>query len=236
MRIAITGGTGTVGREVALALYDRGHEVRMLARGGPIRVDLTDGTGLPEALAGVDAVIDAANGQKRELLVNGTANLLEAERHAGVGHHVAISIVGSDRAPGSYYKLKREQEAVVKAGGIPWSIVRATQFHPLVDAILSKAARFGIAPSGKALIQPVDPSEVARVLADTVEAGPTHAPAEFAGPEILTLRELTRQWRCIRRSHALPLHIPVPSALRDGALTSETASRGTTTFARWLAA
>jgi uncharacterized protein YbjT (DUF2867 family) len=155
MRIAITGGTGTVGREVALALYDRGHEVRMLARGGPIRVDLTDGTGLPEALAGVDAVIDAANGQKRELLVNGTANLLEAERHAGVGHHVAISIVGSDRAPGSYYKLKREQEAVVKAGGIPWSIVRATQFHPLVDAILSKAARFGIAPSPMALHPPL---------------------------------------------------------------------------------
>src|SRR5262245_47459156 len=122
MRIAITGGTGTIGREVALALSDRGHEVRVLARGAPLKVDLTDGTGLDTALVGIGAVVDASNGQKRELLVGGTARLLAAERRAGVAHHVAISIIGIEHAPGKYYGLKREQEEVVKAGAVPWSI------------------------------------------------------------------------------------------------------------------
>jgi uncharacterized protein YbjT (DUF2867 family) len=234
MRIAITGGTGTVGREVALALYDRGHEVRVLSRHCPMAIDLTDGSGLAAALEGVDAVVEASNGRRRELLVDGTARLLAAEAEAGVRHHVAISIVGIERAPGGYYALKREQEALVKAGAVPWTIVRATQFHPLVDRILSKPARFGVVPSGAARLQPVDPREVAQVLADAVEARPARGTSELAGPEILTLRELARQWRRANRSRALPLRVPAPRALREGALTSATAPRASTTFAEWL--
>jgi uncharacterized protein YbjT (DUF2867 family) len=234
MRIAITGGTGTVGREVALALYDRGHEVRVVSRHGPWPVDLTDGSGLASALEGVEAVVEATNGRSRELLVGGTARLLAAEAEAGVRHHVAISIVGIDRAPGRYYALKREQEAVVRSGPVPWTLVRATRFHPLVDAILAKPARFGLVPSGAARLQPIDPREVAQVLADAVEARPARETGELAGPEILTLRDLARQWRRMSRSRALPLHVPAPRPLRQGALTSTTAPRGSTTFAEWL--
>jgi uncharacterized protein YbjT (DUF2867 family) len=234
MRIAITGGTGTIGREVALTLYDRGHEVRVLSRNGPTPVDLTDGRGLAAALEGVDAVVDACNGQRRALLVDGTRRLLAAEAGAGVRHHVAISIVGIDRAPGRYYALKREQEAVVKAGDMPWSIVRATQFHPLMDSLLRTASRFGISPSSTARVQPVDPRELALVLADAVEAAPSGATTEFAGPEILTLRELACQWRRATGSRALPLRIPLPRSLREGVLTSAGAWRGETTFAAWL--
>jgi uncharacterized protein YbjT (DUF2867 family) len=234
MRIAITGGTGTIGREVALALYDRGHEVRLLSRSGPTRVDLADGTGLREALEGVDAVVEASNGQRRELLVDGTARLLQAEADAGVRHHVAISVVGIERAPGRYYRLKLEQEGVVKAGAVPFTIVRSTQFHTLVDAVLHKAARLGISPCGAAKLQPVDPRELALVLADAVEARPSRATAELAGPEILTLAELARLWRRANGSHAVPVHIPVPRSLREGALTSLRAPRAGTTFAEWL--
>jgi uncharacterized protein YbjT (DUF2867 family) len=234
MRIAITGGTGTVGREVAWALYERGHEVRVLCRRGPLPVDLTDGTGLAAALDGVEAVVDASNGPRRSLLVDGTGRLLAAEARAGVRHHVAISIVGIERAPGRYYALKREQEAVVKAAGVPWSIVRATQFHTLVESILRKAARFGVLPTGAARFQPVDPREVGALLADAVEAAPCGATTEVAGPEILTLRELASRWRRETGSHALPLPVPTPRSLREGALTSPGARRGTKTFAEWM--
>src|SRR3954451_3927752 len=118
MQIAITGGTGTVGSELVRELARRGHELRVLTRRAPERlpagarhhrVDLTSGEGLVEALAGVDAVVDAANTppkrtQAERLLVHGTGRLLEAETAAGVAHHVAVSIVGIDRVPGSYHE------------------------------------------------------------------------------------------------------------------------------------
>jgi uncharacterized protein YbjT (DUF2867 family) len=245
MLIAVTGGTGVLGRELVAALAARGHAVRSLSRSGPVRVDLRDGSGLDEALDGVDAVIDAANAgpakaPARAVLVDGTRRLREAESRAGVAHHVAISIVGVDRLPSGYNGVKLAQEAVVRATGVPWTIVRATQFHGLVDQYFATAARFGVLPGGALPLQPVDVREVAQVLADTVEAEPSLAITQFAGPEVVPLGELARLWRDARGRRALVLPVPARALGRSGrelaagALTNPGAWRGRIGFAAWL--
>jgi uncharacterized protein YbjT (DUF2867 family) len=245
MLIAVTGGTGAIGREVVAVLQARGHEVRPLSRSGPVRVDLRDGAGLDAALDGAHAVIDAANAgpasaPARAVLVDGTRRLLEAEARAGVGHHVAISIVGIDRVPTAYGRIKLEQEATVRAGDVPWTILRATQFHGLVDHYLGAAARFGVLPGGALPLQPVDAREVAQALADTVEAEASRAITQFAGPEILPLGELARLWRDARGRRALVVPVPprllgaAGRALSDGGYTNPSAWRGRLGFAAWL--
>jgi len=235
MQIAIVGGTGTVGAETARELTRRGHEVRVLSRHAPaFPVDLSTGEGLARALDGVDVVIDAANGSKK-VLVAGTERLLRAEAEAGVQHHVGVSIVGIDRVGGPYYKLKLAQEAAIRAGGVPWTIVRATQFHTLVAQAFQTTAKLGILPSVSAPLQPVDPSEVGRVLADTAEAEPSLGITQFAGPEVLSARELARRWRAATGSHAVPVRLPATRALKAGALTNPGAWKGRVTFDAWLA-
>jgi len=235
MRIAIVGGTGTVGAAAARALRDRGHEVRVLSRHSPdYAVDLRSGTGLEAALAGVDVVIDAAQGG-RKVLVDGTRRLLRAERDAGVGHHIGVSIVGIDRVGGPYYKLKLAQEAVIREGGVPWTIVRATQFHTLLADGFSKFARLGVLPVVSAPVQPVDPAEVGRALADTAECEPSEAITQFAGPEVISAGELARRWRAATGSHAIPVRLPATRSLKAGGLTNPGAWRGCNTFEKWLA-
>ena len=167
MNVAIVGGTGTVGAETARELCSRGHEVRVLARRAPeYPVDLTTGEGLARALTGVDVVVDASQGG-RNVLVDGTARLLRAELEAGVSHHVGVSIVGIDRVGGRYYKTKLDQEAEVARSGVPWTIVRATQFHTLAARTFAASSKLGVLPSVRVPLQPVDPREVGRALADT---------------------------------------------------------------------
>jgi uncharacterized protein YbjT (DUF2867 family) len=254
MLIAVTGGSGALGRELVVALAARGHDVRSVSRSAPprlpygaehVRADMLDGSGLDAALAGADAVIDAANAgpatkPARALLVDGTRRLLAAEARAGVAHHVAVSIVGADRVARGYNGVKLEQEGAVRGGGVPWTIVRATQFHGFVDGHLAAAARFGTIPGGAMPVQPVDVREVAQVLADTVEAEPSGAITQFAGPEILPLGELARLWRDARGSHAVVIPVPVGllgaagRAMAAGALTNPGAWRGRIGFAAWL--
>src|SRR5215217_3854862 len=235
MRVAVTGGTGMLGREVVAELARRGHAVRSLSRREG--VDLVTGDGLAGALDGVDAVVDASNaGPRRKpaaaVLLEGTSRLLEAERQAGVDHHVAVSVVGADRIPLGYYAIKTEQESRVRRGAPAWSIVRSTQFHGYVDHVLASVARYGVLPGAKLALQPVDQREVAVLLADTVEGEPTGTVVEFAGPEIRTLAAFARTWRLEtgRRARILPL--PVGGA----ALTFPGAWTGRTTFGDWLAA
>jgi uncharacterized protein YbjT (DUF2867 family) len=112
MRIAIVGGTGTLGRHVSTELRSRGHEIRVLSRTSPeYRVDLLTGAGLEPALSGCDVVVDASNASRKAaaVLVGGTRRLLAAEQAAGVGHHVCVSIVGCDQVPMGYYRVKTEQ-------------------------------------------------------------------------------------------------------------------------------
>jgi uncharacterized protein YbjT (DUF2867 family) len=245
MRIAIAGGTGTLGRPVADALRSRGHEVRVLSRRGPeYRVDVTTGEGLAEALEGVDVVVDATNDSSKhaaDTLVEGSRRLLAAEEVAGVGHHVCVSIVGCELVPARYLRIKAEQERVVEEGPQPWSIVRATQFHELIDMALAPAARKHLMPVPRVPLQTVASTEVASVVADVAEGAPRRGRVEVVGPEVVDARELARTWRSTTGRRALLLPLPLPGrmgrALRAGALIAERPDvRGTTPFATWLAA
>jgi uncharacterized protein YbjT (DUF2867 family) len=243
MRIAVVGGTGTLGRKVTDELDQRGHEVRVLSRSSPdFPVDLVSGQGLASALAGCGAVIDTSNTQRhaRQVMVEGTARLLAAEQQTGVGHHVCISIVGCDRVPMGYYRVKVEQERVVERGSVPWTIVRATQFHELVGGLFTTVARYRVLPVPAMPLQPVAAAEVGRVLSDAAESDPSGGRISVAGPQVLSVRELAGIWLSDTGRSAVLLPVPLPGstgrALRTGALTpGEADVTGVITFADWLA-
>ena len=186
MRIAIAGGTGTLGSLVAAELTERGHDVRVLSRNAPeYRVDLTTGAGLARALEGCDVVVDASNNSSRhaaEILVEGSRRLLAAERAAGVGHHVCVSIVGCEQVPMSYFRVKAQQERVTEEGPMPWSIVRATQFHELALATLAAASRWGVLPVPRARLQTVACAEVARLVGDVAGTHRGRTESRSPGP------------------------------------------------------
>lgn len=252
MRIAVTGGTGTLGAPVAAELARRGHEVRALSRTPPADppagvvhhvVDLVTGDGLDAALEGVDVVVDASNGRSpraaEDVLVDGARRLLAAERRDGVRHHVGVSIVGIDDVPLGYYRTKVAQEREIEHGGVPWTILRATQFHDLVAMLFGATGRFRVLPGFRALLQPVDVGDVAVALADLAEGPPRLVREEIVGPEIVELRDLARAWRAGtgRRAVVVGGRLPggVGRALRRGGLTDRDAGRrGETTFAAWL--
>jgi uncharacterized protein YbjT (DUF2867 family) len=255
MDIAVAGGTGMLGGHVVAELARRGHDVRVLSRRPPHApvpgtthhaVDLVSGDGLRDALAGADAVVEAANtpgtGRKATpVLVEGTRRLLAAEAREGVGNHVAISIVGIDAVSFSYYEAKRAQERLVEQGPVGWSIVRATQFHALLDWIFTTTARAGFVPGNRFALAPVDAQLVARVLADAAEAGPGGRLPPVAGPQAAPLRELGRGWAQARGRRVRPIALPLPRrnrrALMDGALVpGEDAVTGGPSFGDWLRA
>jgi uncharacterized protein YbjT (DUF2867 family) len=252
MRIAVVGGTGTFGKLAVQELKARGHDVVTLSRNAPSgadaaehrRVDVTTGDGLPAALEGIELVVDAANvpgGGKRAraVLVDGTRRVFEAAGTAGVSRYVLISIVGIERVPLGYYKLKIEQEGILAGGsGVAVTILRATQFHQLLDMAFGATSRLGFVPSASFPLQPVDPLEVATALADGIGDGPWDGTREFAGPEIRPLGELARAWRRGRGKSRLALPVWLPgklgSGLRAGGLTSADAPKGKVTFEEWL--
>jgi uncharacterized protein YbjT (DUF2867 family) len=246
MRIAIAGGTGTLGRHVVDELRERGHDVRALSRRSlDFPVDLTTGAGLAEALEGCEVVVDAANASsgKRSsaTLVAGSRRLLAAEQKAGVKHHVCVSIVGCDKVPMGYYAVKVQQERVVAGGDVPWSIVRATQFHELIASALSAAGRWRVLPLPSARLQPIAAAEVAQTVADVASGDARMGRIDVAGPEVDDLRELARAWRAATGRRALTVPLPLPgklgSALRSGALTCDHPDvRGRTPFSAWFAA
>lgn len=250
MRVAVVGGTGVLGKLLVAELAARGDEVLALSRkpAGALpegashrRVDLTSGEGLADALAGVEVVVDASNSSPRDaapVLVEGTRRLLRAGAEAGVRHHVGVSIVGCDRVPTAYYKVKVEQEDAIAAGEVPWSLLRATQFHTLIAWAFGQAGRARVIPTGSAHLQPVHPLVVAKRLAEAVQAEPAGRLEDVAGPEVRTLGELARAWRGAGH-RALPLRIPmigpIGRPLREAALCNPGAAAGGPTFEQWLA-
>ena len=186
MRIAIAGGTGTLGRPVAAELSERGHEVRVLSRHAPeYQVDLTTGAGLAAALDGCQVVVDASSSPPRTaaaVLVAGNRRLLDAGREAGVEHHVCVSIVGCDRLPIGYYRVKTEQEDVVVRGPVPWTIVRATQFHELVAGFFGAAARYGVVPTPRGVLQPIAAADAAARSPTSPSASRGAAGSRSPGP------------------------------------------------------
>lgn len=245
MLIAVAGATGVVGHHVAEVARSRGHEVVPLARS--LGVDLTTGAGLAERLHGVDAVVDVTSvaSQKQEeaeaFFGGVTRTLLAGEEAAGVGHHVALSIVGIEKIPSGYYLGKRLQERLVEEGAVGWSILRATQFHEFAEQALGfvRVGPFSLVP--RMLSQPVAAVEVAAALVDVVEAGPSGRVPDLAGPERLPMVDLARRVSRSRRLGRRVVGVPLPGAvgrgMRDGSLCPTTdGPRGRITFDAWLAA
>jgi uncharacterized protein YbjT (DUF2867 family) len=248
MTVAVVGGTGTLGSLVVAELLGRGERVAVLSRRDANvpagaehrRVDLTNGEGLDLALDGVRAVVDAANSQKgaKETLVEGTRRLTEAGARAGVANQVTISIVGIDKVSIAYYEAKLAQEKALEAGEVPWTLLRATQFHQLLDGAFATAARFGVRPTGTAKVQPIDPAVVAARLAEAALAAPAGRLPDIGGPRVQTLGELSREWAAARGKHRLPLRVPalgkMGKALAAGGLCDERAAAPGEDFEGWL--
>lgn len=198
MRIAVAGGTGLVGRLTIDALRRTGHEAVSLSRSDSI--DLTTGSGLDEALAGVDAVVDVTNTPEtdpaaaRAFFGSVTEHLLAAELRAGVGHHVTLSIVGIDDIEGNgHYAGKRRQEELVVAGPIPFTIQRATQFHEFAEMVVSWTRHNDAAIVPPLLVQPVAVHDVAEVMAELAVGSPAGRVTDLAGPATEDLVDMARR-------------------------------------------
>ncbi|GAB1688346.1 NAD(P)H-binding protein [Krasilnikovia sp. M28-CT-15] len=241
----VTGASGTLGAAVLPRLAVGDLAVRPMsrrARSGWVSADLATGEGLAQAVRGVDAVVHLASGAGRNsggIDVEGTGRLVTAARAAGVGHLLYVSIVGVDRVPVPYYRAKLAAERIVRAGEVPWTILRATQFPQLIDRLLTASSRLGVLiVDRRVLVQPVHPADVAERIAYLVGAGPAGA-VEFGGPETHTFGELAAAWRQARglRRPFLPVRIPGRAGreLRAGALTTAARPAGTRTWHDYLA-
>jgi uncharacterized protein YbjT (DUF2867 family) len=216
-RVLVTGGTGVLGSRVASRLGSRGHVVRILSRragdqraGGPVVFtgELRSGTGLVQAVAGVDAIVHCASGvwRARTTEVDGMRNLIAATGTARP-HLIYISIVGVDRIPYFYYRAKLGAERVLERSGLPWTILRATQFHSLI--LRYALGRLVAAPKG-ARAQLIDASEVADRLAELVGVGPSQRVPDIGGPEILSVRDVARLQRKILNRRLIAMELPLP--------------------------
>ncbi|MBO0979554.1 SDR family oxidoreductase [Microbacterium sp. SD291] len=243
MEIAVAGGTGIAGSEVVRVAQQRGHRVRVLTRGNG--VDVHSGEGLDDALSGADTVIDVLSTSTQsarvstEFFTGTTSHLLAAGRRVGVGHHLALSIVGVDRAPHGYYAGKLAQEQAVQSGQVRWTIQRATQFHDFASQIFRNAAIGPVHPAVRMRTQPVSIVEVATRLVDLAEAGPSGRVPDIAGPREEQLADMIRAWaeHIGHRGWMPSLSLPgaFGRAIRDGRiLPGEDADLGTVTFADWL--
>ncbi|WP_437586098.1 SDR family oxidoreductase [Sorangium sp. So ce1000] len=206
MKIVVIGGTGLIGTKLVRRLRQQGHQV--VAASPSKGVNCMTGEGLAEALAGAEVVVDVANSPSFEdkavldfFEISGR-NLLAAEAAAGVKHHVALSVVGTDRMPGSgYFRAKMAQEALIKASGIPYTIVRATQFFEFMDGIANAGARAGQVHLSSALLQPIASEDVAEALADVALGAPVNGTVEVAGPEKRPLAEFVRKVLSAKKDH-----------------------------------
>ena len=199
MKIVIIGGTGLIGSKLVNILRERGHDA--LAAAPSTGVNSITREGLAQAMDGADIVVDVANAPSWEdqavldFFETSSRNLLAAEAAAGVRHHVALSIVGCERLPeNGYFRAKVAQENLIKASGIPYTILRATQFFEFVGGIAQAATvgeEIGLSP---ALIQPLASDDVVAALTEVTLATPVNGTVEVAGPEAMPLDELVRRF------------------------------------------
>lgn len=238
--ILITGATGTLGRPTVAALRDSGNTIRELSRrpGTGTTGDLLDPATLPAALAGVDTVVHLSTG-KRD--VEAATNLFAAAAKARVSHLVVVSIVGIDRIPFPYYVAKVAIEKATVDSGIPYTILRATQFHQFIDNLLKAQRGLPVVFAPSFSVQPVKVEEVAVRLAELAVAAPAGRVADLGGPEKREVRDLARAWKRaagIRRA-IVPLRLPgkLFRAWRAGyGMTEQESGGGVGTFDEFLAA
>jgi uncharacterized protein YbjT (DUF2867 family) len=244
MKIVVIGGNGLIGKKLVNNLRQRGHEVVPASRSSG--VNTLTGEGLAEALAGAAVVVDVANSPSwedkavLEFFETSGRNLLAAEAVAGVGHHIALSVVGTDRLLASgYFRAKMAQEKLIKASPVPYTIVRATQFFEFVGGIAQSATDGQSVRVPPALMQPIASDDVAAALADIAVEKPLNGTIELAGPEPIRMDELVRRFLIANRdarkvttdAHALYFG----TAVNDQSLTPGDNPRvGPTRFEDWL--
>jgi uncharacterized protein YbjT (DUF2867 family) len=199
MKIVVIGGSGLIGTKLVNKLRQRGHEV--LAASPSSGVNTITGEGLAKALAAAQVVVDVANSPSwedkavLEFFETSGRNLLAAEAAAGVGHHVALSVVGTERLLQSgYFRAKMAQENLIKASKVPYTIVRATQFFEFVNGIAQSATDGQTVRLPPALMQPIVSDDVAAALADVATNAPVNGMIELAGPELIRQDELVRRF------------------------------------------
>lgn len=244
MKIVVIGGTGLIGKKLVGKLRERGHDAVAASPG--TGVNAVTGKGLSAALAGAEVVVDVANSPSfedkavLEFFEKSGCNLLAAEAAAGVKHHVALSVVGTDRLLASgYFRAKMAQEDLIKASPVPYTIVRATQFFEFVGAIAESGAEGDSVRLPPAAMQPIVSDDVAAALADVAVAPPQNATVEIAGPEAIRMDELVRL--LLQAKHDPRQVITDPearyfgTAVNDRSLVPGANPRlGATRFADWL--
>src|ERR1041385_2160978 len=244
MKIVVIGGTGLIGKKVVMNLRQHGHEV--VAASPSSGVNTITGEGLAEALAGAQVVVDVANAPSWEdnavltFFETSGRNLLAAEAIAGVGYHVALSVVGTDRLLASgYFRAKMAQEQLIKASPISYTIVRATQFFEFVGGIAQFATEGETVRLPPVLMQPIAADDVAAAMADVALAKPLNGTVELAGPESMRQDDLVRQF--LKATGDARTVISDPQALyygvavNDQSLTPGAHPRlGPTRFEDWL--
>jgi uncharacterized protein YbjT (DUF2867 family) len=199
MKIVVIGGNGLIGTKLVKNLRQLGHEVVAASRSSG--VDALTGKGLVEAMTGAQVVVDVANSPSWEddavlaFFETSGRNLLAAEAAAGVGHHVALSVVGTERLLASgYFRAKMAQEKLIKASPVPYTIVRATQFFEFVGGIAQSATDGQTVRLSPALFQPIVSDDVAAALVDVVADAPLNGMVELAGPDRLPLDKLVGRY------------------------------------------
>ncbi|MFY9836506.1 MAG: SDR family oxidoreductase [Xanthobacteraceae bacterium] len=198
MKIVVIGGTGLIGSKVVEKLNQKGHEA--IAAAPNTGVNTITGEGLKEVLAGTQVVVDVANSPSFEdnavmkFFETSERNLLPAEAAAGVRHHVALSIVGDDRSNNGYFRAKVTQEKLIKTSGIPYTIIRSTQFLEFLGAIADSSADGNTIRISPGLFQPIAADDVAAVVADVAIAAPRNGIVEIAGPERTPFNEFVARY------------------------------------------
>lgn len=219
--ILVTGGTGTLGQLVVARLRETGHAVRVLSRHGRaatdaveyLKGDLRNDEGIEAAVDGAEIIIHLAGGAKGD--DEATRNLVRAASAAGAKHLVSISVIGADRLPIGYFRSKLGAERAVAGSGLPFTTLRAAQFHDLVLTVAQKLAKLPVIPIPSAIrLQPVDTNEVAARLVELALGEPAGRVPDLAGPEIHPMRYLVREY--LRAHGQRRLIIPVPLAGRIG--------------------
>src|SRR2546428_7352843 len=244
MKIVVIGGGGLIGTKLVNRLRKKGHQV--VAASPKSGVNTITGEGLSEALAGAQVVVDVANSPSFEDMAvlkffeTSGRNLLAAEAAAGVRHHVALSVVGTDRLLESgYFRAKMAQENLIKASPIPYTIVRATQFFEFVGGIAQSATEGQMVRLPPVLMQPIASDDVADVMADAALAEPLNGTVDLAGPEPIRQDDLVR--RFLKATGDARTVITDPKALYYGIAVNDQSLMpgdnprlGPTRFADWL--
>ena len=244
MKIVVIGGSGLIGRKLVNTLRAAGHE--LVAASPSAGVNAVTGAGLAEALAGAEVVVDVANSPSfadrdvLEFFETTSRNVLAAAAAAGVKHHLALSVVGADRLPESgYMRAKMAQEKLIEAAGIPYTILRATQFFEFIDSIIATSGDGDAVRLSPALIQPIASDDVVAALADLALASPRNGTVEAGGPETFPLDKIAGDALAAngdRRRVIADVHARYFGAeLDDTSLVATDNPRlGTTRFHAWL--